>query len=303
MNEIDLIKINFDENNLRFLNILMSFLMFGIALDISTKDFKQVLQIPKPISVGILCQYLFFPTLTLGVIYIMKPPTTVALGMILVSACPSGNMANFLTHRAQGNVPLSITLNTITVLMASIATPLVFKLWSGLLPNASAFAQTISIPFGSVVKIISQVILLPLLIGMFINYKFPNLTLKIRKPIATLSVILFFGFLIGAILKNIDIVKYHLDKIFLIVLIHNALALAMGYFTSTAFRLNEADKRTITIESGVHNTALGLILIFNFFDGIGGMALIAAWWGIWDLIAPMFLVEYWRRKPLELKTI
>lgn len=298
MNEIDLIKINFDENNLRFLNILMSFLMFGIALDISTKDFKNVIQIPKPIGVGILCQYLFFPALTLAVIYIMQPSTTVALGMVLVSACPSGNMANFLTHRAHGNVPLSITLNTITVLMASIATPIVFHFWSSLLPDSSTFAQTISIPFLSVVKIISQVILLPLIIGMFINFKYPAITSKIKKPIATVSIVLFFGFLIGAILKNMDIVKYHLDKIFIIVLIHNALALAMGYLTSSVFQLKEQDKRTITIESGVHNTALGLILIFNFFGGIGGMALIAAWWGIWDLIAPMVLVEYWRKKPI-----
>lgn len=296
MNDIDLIKINFDENNLRFLNILMSFLMLGIALDISIKDFKQIILFPKSISIGLLCQYLLFPALTLAIIYLLNPPTTVALGMILVSACPSGNMANFLTHRAKGNVPLSITLNTITVLLASIFTPIVFKIWSSFLPSATEFSQTISIPMMSVVIIITQVILLPLLIGMLINYKFPDFTSKIRKPIATLSVILFFGFLIVAIIKNMDIAKNHLDKIFFIVLIHNAMALGMGYITAVIFGLNEQDRRTITIESGVHNTALGLILIFNFFGGIGGMALIAAWWGIWDLIAPTLLVEYWRRK-------
>jgi BASS family bile acid:Na+ symporter len=298
MNDIDLVVVHFKPENLRLLNILLGFLMFGVALDISLNDFKRIIETPKPILVGLLCQYLLFPALTLLVIYVAQPPTSVALGMILVSACPSGNMANYLTHRAKANVPLSVTLNSITVLLASISTPLVYSIWSQFVPNRESLGQQIAIPFSDMVVIILQVIVLPLFIGIFLANRYPVFIGKIKKAIGTISLLLFFAFLIGAIAANWDNVLLHLDKIFLIVLLHNAMALMMGYTAAHLFGLSETDKRTIAIESGVHNTGLGLVLIFNFFNGLGGMAMIAAWWGIWDLIAPLGLVEYWRRKEI-----
>jgi bile acid:Na+ symporter, BASS family len=296
MNDIDLVVVHFKPESLRLLNILLGFLMFGVALDIKLSDFKKVIETPKPIFVGLLCQYLLFPALTLLIIYLAQPPTSVALGMILVSACPSGNMANYLTHRARGNVALSVTLNSITVLFASLSTPIVYSIWSAFVPNRESLGQQIAIPFVDMVLIIMQVIVLPLLIGMFLTHRYPDFINKIKKTIATVSVVIFFAFLVGAIIANWDNVVLHLNKIFFIVLIHNALALLMGYATAYIFGLSAQDKRTITLESGVHNTGLGLLLIFNFFNGLGGMAMIAAWWGIWDLIAPMGLVEYWRRE-------
>jgi BASS family bile acid:Na+ symporter len=80
------------------------------------------------------------------------------------------------------------------------------------------------------------------------------------------------------------------------VLVHNVVGLSTGYFLGRAVRLPEQDCRTLAFESGVHNTALGLLLIFRFFNGLGGMALIAAWWGIWDLVTGMGLAYWWRRR-------
>jgi bile acid:Na+ symporter, BASS family len=296
MNEIDLVHVQFKPENLQLLNIILGFLMFGVALDIKIEDFRRVTESPKPIMVGLLCQYVLFPLLTLLMIYAMQPPTSVALGMILVSACPSGNMANYLTHRAKANVALSVSLNALTVLFATISTPLVYGFWSKFVPNVENLGSVIRIPFADMIWIIFQVIALPLLLGMLLTHYFPILTNKIKKTISILSLVVFFAFLVGAIVANWHNVVYHLDKIFLIVLVHNLLALAMGYSTAKLFRLDEKNARTLAIESGVHNTGLGLVLIFNFFNGLGGMAMIAAWWGIWDLIAPLFFVEYWRRK-------
>jgi BASS family bile acid:Na+ symporter len=131
---------------------------------------------------------------------------------------------------------------------------------------------------------------------MYLAFRFPNFIGKIKKTISTISVLLFFAFLIGAIIANWENALNHLDKIFFIVLVHNLLALVMGYSVASLFGVSIADRKTIAIESGVHNTGLGLILIFNFFNGLGGMAMIAAWWGIWDLIFPTGVVEYWRRR-------
>lgn len=295
MNEIDLVHVHFNPQSLQLLNVLLGFLMFGVALDIRLSDFRNVLKTPGPVLVGIFCQYFLFPFLTLMIIYAVRPPTSVALGMVLVSACPSGNMANYLTHRANANVALSVTLNSITVLFASVSTPLVYSIWSQYVPDRQSLIQEINIPFLQMVLIILQVIVLPLLLGMLLTNRYPMLVQKIKKPVSTLSLLVFIAFLVGAVVANRNNIVQHLDKIFWLVVLHNALALLMGYLTAKLFRLSEADTRTIAIESGVHNTGLGLLLIFNFFNGLGGMAMIAAFWGIWDLIAPFFLVEFWRR--------
>jgi bile acid:Na+ symporter, BASS family len=296
MEQLDLVNVHFDKSSLFYLNILLGFLMFGVALDIKIEDFKNVLKNPKAIFLGLLCQYILFPAVTIGLIYLFRPPSSVALGMVLVAACPSGNMANYMTHRARANVTLSVSLNAIIVILAFISTPLVYGIWSDFIPEKNSLTQSISIPIFDMIKIISLLIIIPLIFGVFLNNYYPIFTNKIKKGVSILSLLIFVGFIVGALAANWDNVVGHLDKIFFIVLIHNALGLAIGYFTGKIFSLSEKDCQTLSIESSLHNTALGLILIFQFFNGIGGMAMIAAWYGIWDLIVPFFLTNYWRRK-------
>jgi bile acid:Na+ symporter, BASS family len=296
MNEIDLINVHFSEKSLFFLNILIGFLMFGVALDIKIEDIKNAINTPKPILVGLLCQYFLFPTATIILIYIFQPPTSVALGMVLVAACPSGNMANYTTHRANANVALSVSLNAIIVLFAFISTPIVYKIWSSFVPNTVSLGEQITIPFFNMFIIITQLIVIPLGIGLFLNHKFPAFVQKIKKPISVFSLLIFFSFIVGAIVNNWDNVLKYLSLVFFIVLIHNALGLIIGYYAGKAFSLNDKDCQTLSIESSIHNTALGLILIFKFFNGLGGMAIIAAWYGTWDLIVPFAVATYWRHK-------
>lgn len=296
MNEIDQIQVHFNRESLFFLNILIGFMMFGVALDIKIEDFKNVLKSPKPIAVGLLCQYLLFPLGTLGLIYIFNPPASLALGMVLIAACPSGNMANYMTHRAKANVALSVSLNALIVLLSFISIPLVFKFWSSFVPNIMSLGTLIEIPFFDMFILVTQLIIIPLGTGLFLNEKFPNIVAKIKKPISTVSLILFFGFIIGAVINNWDNVVKYLSLIFFIVLIHNALGLLVGYYTGKIFRLAEKDCQTLSIESSIHNTALGLIIIFQFFNGLGGMAIVAAWYGTWDLIAPFAVATYWSHK-------
>jgi bile acid:Na+ symporter, BASS family len=296
MNEIDLVNVHFSEKNLFFLNIVIGFLMFGIALDIKIEDIKNAINTPKPILVGLLCQYFLFPTATLILIYIFQPPTSVALGMILVAACPSGNTANYTTHRANANVALSVSLNAIIVLFAFISTPIVYKIWSSFVPNTMSLGEQISIPFFDMFVIITQLIVVPLGVGIFLNHQFPVFVQKIKKPISTISLLIFFAFIVGAIINNWDNLVKYLSLVFFIVLLHNALGLIIGYYAGKVFSLNEKDCQTLSIESSIHNTALGLVLIFKFFNGLGGMAVIAAWYGTWDLIVPFAVATYWRHK-------
>ena len=278
------------------LNIAMAFLMFSVALDVRFSDFRKVLQFPKSIGVGMFAQYLVFPLLTLGIIALFKPPVSIAMGMVLVSMCPSGNITNFLTHYAQANVALSVTLNAIIILLATFITPAGFLFWSKFIPESEALRQSFELNFGEMALIIIELIVVPLLFGMFLNQQKPVFVAKIRPWVQRFSLVIFFSILVVALLGNRENIIKYLGFVFLLVAVHNAMGLGTGYWVGRLFRLPELDCRTLTFETGVHNTALGLLLIFKFFGGLGGMALIAAWWGIWDLVTGMGLAWYWKSR-------
>ena len=298
MHPVDSLIINFNPEQMALLNAAMAFLMFSVALDVLPSDFKKVVQFPRSVGVGLVVQYLLFPLLTLGVIAVFSPPVSMALGMVLVSMCPSGNVTNFLTHYARANVALSVTFNAIIILAASVVTPAGFLFWSQFVPDSESLRQSFNISFGDMALIIVQLILAPLLLGMFLHMRFKKFVEKIRPWAQKLSLIIFFSILIFALIGNRENVITYLGYAFLIVAVHNGLGLVSGYWIGRLTRLPERDCRTLSFESGIHNTALGLLLIFSFFNGLGGMALVAAWYGIWDLITGFSLAYFWRNKPI-----
>jgi len=269
--------------------------MFGVALDMKLADFKFLKTNPSKALVGLCSQLILLPILTFFLIQIFNPPLSVALGMVLIATCPGGNMSNFFVAVAKANVALSITMTTIVTLGATILTPLNFSIWSRFIPNVEKIGQSISIDPVAMIFIIIQLILIPLIAGVLFAYKFPVFTYKIKKRVRTVSVVIFFSFIIFALIGNFENIKTYLGFVFFIVLVHNFAALLLGYSFSKLFGYSKFDCRAISMETGIQNTGLGLVLIFNFFDGLGGMALIAAWYGIWDLVTGYLLALYWGR--------
>lgn len=290
------IHLNFNEDGLRILNICIGFVMFGIALDLTIADFKRLIQYPKKALTGIVSQFVLMPAATFVLVWILQPAAPMALGMLLVAACPGGNVSNFICHMSKGNTALSVTLTAFSTLLAIVLTPLNFGFWSSMLPAASSAEQAISIHPWDMFQTILLIILIPLVLGMLTNRFLHKVTLKIRKPMKFLSIIIFLGFLVIAFYNNMDVFAEHFQKVIWLVLAHNAVALAIGYGFARVMKLEERDRRTIAIETGIQNSALGLVLIFNFFDGNGGMALVAAWWGIWHIVSGFILAWYWTGK-------
>jgi len=296
MHPVDTLQLQFNPNQMIVLNMAMAFLMFSVALDVRFSDFKRVVDFPQSVGVGLLAQFLAFPLLTLGIIWLFQPPVSVAMGMVLVCMCPSGNMTNFLVHFAKANVPLSVTLNAIIILSATFVTPAGFLFWSEFIPGSEAIRQSFELNVSDMALIIVELIVIPLLLGIWLNERKPVFVALIRHFAQKLSLLIFFSILALALLANRENIVNYLGYIFLLVAVHNAAALGNGYLLGKLFRLPKLDQRTLAFEGGIHNTALGLLLIFKFFGGLGGMALIAAWWGIWDLVTGMGLAYWWRRK-------
>jgi BASS family bile acid:Na+ symporter len=220
--------------------------------------------------------------------------------MLLIAACPGGNISSYASNIAKANVSLSIVLTTISSLSCVITTPLLFTITSKLFLKVDSMNFEIS--FLEMMQSVSKIVLLPLIIGVYLNIKFPNSVKKVLPYVKMLSFLIFIGFIIAAVMGNLDNLYRHIHIVFLIVIAHNLLGLFGGYFFSRAFQLNETDARTIAIEVGIQNSGLALVLIFNFFDRNGGMSLIAAWWSIWHLISALGLARYWQWRDMSTRS-
>jgi len=282
---LDHIHIVFSEESLFLLNFCLGFIMFGVALGINTSDFEQLRKNPSAVVAGALAQFALLPLITFLIVVLVKPHPALALGMMLVAACPGGNISNFISSISGGNVSLSVTLTAVATILSPILTPLNFEVWSGAWEGTASFLSHFELSFFSMLKTVLILLVMPLILGIWFRRKLPKTTEVIERPIRILSILVLMGFIAIALGKNFEAFKNHLHLVFFLVLAHNLIALLTGFFTGSIFRLKRDLKRTVTIETGIQNSGLGLIIIFNFFEGSGGMAIIAAWWGIWHIVA------------------
>lgn len=285
MENIDALRINFSPDQLVLLNFCLGFLMFGVALDIKVRDFKRLFQSPKPPIIGLISQLVLLPILTLGLTFLLKVQPSIALGMVLIAACPGGNVSNFAVHLSKGNTALSVLMTSISTLAAIFTTPILFGLLSQYIPNTASLEQSISVDPIEMIQTILKLVVLPLSIGMSINHFYPKLTERIQSSVKILSMVIFFGIVFFGIKGNWENILTYVDDIFFIVLIHNSLAFLLGFSWAKLMKMSVADTKAITIETGIQNSGLALIIALNFFSDLGGMALVAAWWGIWHLLS------------------
>ncbi len=299
---LDEIKLKFSEDGLFLLNITLAFIMFGVALGLKLDNFKIVILNPKPVLIGVFSQFILMPAMTFLLVWTIEPSPSVALGMILVASCPGGNISNFITSLAKGNTELSVSLTGIADISSILMTPFNFAFWATLYTVTSDMVIPINIDPYEMFKTILILLGIPIVLGMLFATKFPKITSKIFIPIKITSIIIFFGYIVVALVLNFNNFLKYIHLVLLIVFIHNALALLVGFIISKTFFLDKKNTRTITIETGIQNSGLALVLIFNpkLFDGSGGMAFIAAWWGIWHIISGLIIGYLWgyKKKPV-----
>ncbi len=311
---LDDIRLNFNQNGLFILNLTLAFVMFGVALEIKPEHFKKLMLNPRSALVGVVSQFLLLPFVTFVLVVIFRNfiTPTVGLGMILIAACPGGNISNFISSLAKGNLALSVSLTAIATLAAIFMTPLNFSLWGNLFTkiysktDASNLVRHLEIDVGQMFLTVFILLGIPLLLGIFFNTKLPKITEKILVPVKRLSLLIFTALVIILLAANFEYFKLYIKYIFIIVLIHNFMALFSGYMIAWAFKRPRIDRRTISIETGIQNSGLALVLIFNpkIFPpelSIGGMAFIAAWWGIWHILAGITIGGLWSGFSLKAK--
>ena len=296
------VKIDFSEDSLLFLNFALAFIMFGVALGIKTDNFKELARNPKSVLTGVVSQFVLLPLLTYLLVMIFDKTiglvTGLGLGMILVAACPGGNLSNFFSSIGKGNVALSITLTAIATVLAMFLTPLNFEVYSSFYLGDRIGGIDVKMDSTKMMNMVFFLLVIPLIVGILFNTYLPKITNKINLPIKIISFFILIGFIVVAFLKNLELFVQYYEYIIFVVFIHNIVALGSGYYFSKMLGNRERDNRTISIETGIQNSGLGLVIIFSIFDGNGGMALITAWWGIWHIIAGIVVALIYSRGAL-----
>lgn len=298
MNEIDQVVLHFDATGIFYMNISLGFIMFGVALQLTPKDFLLVFSQPKSALLGFISQFLVLPFLTFLLVLVFQPRASLALGMMLVAACPGGNISNFMTTLARGNAALSVCMTAIASLVAVFMTPFNVSFWGGMYEPTAEILKSVHLSFWEMAKIVAMILVVPMIIGMLVRRYRPKLADRIHPITHYGSMLIFGAIVVLAFTANFELFLEYVQYVILIVLLHNAIAILSGFGLARVFRLPGPDQKTLAIETGIQNSGLGLGLIFAFFDGLGGMAIVAGWWGIWHIISGLSLAYFFKRREL-----
>ncbi|MBQ9400070.1 MAG: bile acid:sodium symporter family protein [Bacteroidales bacterium] len=292
---LDSIEVTMNAGGMNTINIVLAFVMFGVALGIKPRMFVEVFKQPRSVILGACSQLILLPLFTFGLALALGSwiSPMMALGMILVASCPGGNISNFMSSLAKANVELSVSLTAISTALSVLMTPFNFWFYGNLFLKVSPIATEIpylSIPLWDVFKTIFILLGIPLTLGVLTSHYLPKVAEKLKKPFQYVSIIFFLAMVVLSFWGNRVAFMQCIKYIFVVVLIHNLLALALGFSVGTVFKLPKADRRTLTIETGIQNSGLGLVLllgtsIFAGFPPHGGMLVITAWWGVWHIIS------------------
>ncbi|KSZ57726.1 symporter [Rhodococcus pyridinivorans KG-16] len=293
---VDDVRLSFDSGALLVLNVVLAAIMLGIALDTSVDDFRRALRAPKAMAVGITAQFLALPAVTWLLTLLLDPAPSIALGMILVACCPPGNISNVLTHRAGGDVALSVSMTAVSNVLAIVLMPINFAFWGSRSDDTRALLRSVELDGLDMVVQIALIIGLPFVLGIWAAQKAPGFASRAQPWVKNGSLLALLAFIVAGLAGNFADFLDYIGLVLLAVFLHDAIALGLGYLCGWASGLPEYSRRAVSFEVGIRNAGLGLGLVMTSFDGLGGMAIVAGWWGIWDIVAGLLLATVWSRR-------
>ena len=289
--------IQFDPASLLFLNGILAVMMFGVSLTLKKEDFSRILVAPAAPVIGLVAQFLLLPALTCLLTWALAVEPELALGMILVASCPGGSFSNVMTWLARANVAVSVSMTAVSSLAATVLMPLNFAFYGWLNPHTRDLLVEIAISPERILILVLLVLALPLVLGMLTGHHHPRLAQRSEKPLRLVSLLVLLGFVAIAFSNNVGLFVERFHTFFWLVVGHNMMALMIGYGSARLAGLSVPDRRAVTMEVGIQNSGLGLVVLFTFFPQAGGMMMITAFWGVWHLVSGLLLAAIWSRGP------
>ncbi len=273
---------------------VLATMVFAVALDLKRADFVYVLEHPLGVGVGLMAQFVLLPLATLALTLALNLSAPVEAAMILVATCPGGALSNVVTAMARGNLALSVSISAVSNVLALVATPLNFAWMIAANPNTAAWAREISADPSDLWKSLVLLLGVPTAAAMALVAKRPRWAARLRQPLERFALVCLGLFIVVAVTTQLKTFVGVLASVLPLVVAHNALGLGLGYGASTVAGLPLADKRAVTVESGMQNAGLAMGIVAAQFAANLEMTAVAGLWGIWHIVSGYALVRLWR---------
>lgn len=298
MEPIDQALFNFSPRAGLAVAVMVGFLVFAVALDLTWDQFRRVLRNPRAPGVGLLAQYLILPAAAFGIGMLMAATPSIALGLLLVSCCPAGALSNYLTGVARGSVATSVSMTAISTLFSIVVTPLLFAFWASMNPETRALIEEIEIEPVRVVMVLLIMLIVPVMAGMLIRARNPGTADRIRLWVRRIAGLVFAVIVAVLLLGNISALGSFASIALPPVLVTFTVAVLLGWGLARASGLMAADRRAVTLEVAFQNVALAIGLAVAFFPELAGVAITSILWGVVHLTVGFSVAAAWMRLPL-----
>ena len=269
-------------------------IMFGMGLSLTTDDFKAVFVRPKAILIGLFCQIIILPIVGFLLINLFTLTPEIAIGIILVAACPGGATSNLITHLANGDTALSVSLTAISSLITLVSLPFIVNLG---LQEVLGQGTEIQLDVIQTIGQVFAIVILPIGLGMLIKAKQPKFSEKMEKYVKKVSAIFFILVLVAVVIKEWELLAAHIQEAGLVSITLNISTMLIGYFMGYIFSLSLKQRISLSIESGIQNGTLG-ISIATILLGNTAYAIAPAIYGILMFLGAGVFI-FWSNKQVR----
>jgi BASS family bile acid:Na+ symporter len=279
--------------------LALMLVMFGVALGLRVQDFRILADQPSLYLGGVLAQIVLLPLVTFGLIILISPPPSIALGMIVVACCPGGSVSNLLTYLSRGDIAVSVALTATSSMLAALLTPASTLFWARAYEPTAELLVSLDVNPLLFIGQTTLLLALPLAAGMIVAAKLPDLAERIRKRATVAGAAVLGATIVYGIAYFYPILWPAIGLLAGITIMHNTVAFATGAVVGMVLSKQASIRRALTFEIGIQNAGLALIILLAQLKGVGGAAAVAAVWGVWDLIAGGLLAmsyNYFDRK-------
>ena len=260
---------------------LLGLVMLTMGMTLGARDFLPLLKRPWDVCLGVAAQFLVMPLVAWAVVKLLGLPVELALGVILVGACPGGTASNVMTYLAKGDVPLSVAMTSVSTLLAPFVTP--FWVWT-------LADKVIAVDALGMCLSVVEVVILPIALGVVLNTLLPRFCERLKPvlPKLSLGVILLIVYVVVS--ENWSAICSSAGLLFVAVALHNGLGMAIGYAIGRVFRLSAAKCRTFAIEVGMQNSGLAVSLATVHFASLALAAVPGAVFSVWHNLSGFAVV-------------
>ncbi len=273
--------------------ISLMIIMFGMGLALTLDDFRRVVKKPKAVFLGLTNQLIFLPVIGYILVSVLALKPEIAIGIMILAACPGGATSNVIAHLAKGDTALSVTLTAISSIITIITIPFIIQF--ALLEFAGQ-GQEIVLNVPQTILQLLVIVIIPVITGMIVKAKLPVFAIKMGKPVQIASVILLILITTALIIKERHNIIPYFQQAGLPTILLNLTSMMLGYFTASLIKLKKPQAISIAVESGVQNSALAItIAVVTLQNTSFGIA--AAIYTLVMYLASFAIILYGRKQP------